>query len=142
VRGGAAPDGGSGPTSILRGLSSLAHKESHRLLVLESGLRALGLSARAAESSLAIGPPTSGRLAQGRIELDPQGDHRMAFAFALLGLARGEVEVLGADCVEKTWPAFWSELDRLSVPPGVGSAECLQRARNRAAIEPPRLDPS
>jgi 5-enolpyruvylshikimate-3-phosphate synthase len=37
----------------------------------------------------------------------------MAFAFALLGLARPGVRVKDARCVNKSWPGFWSELQRL-----------------------------
>ena len=48
-----------------------------------------------------------------RVVLDPAGDHRMAFAFALLGLLRDEVDVANSDCVAKSWPAFWEDLAQL-----------------------------
>jgi 5-enolpyruvylshikimate-3-phosphate synthase len=37
----------------------------------------------------------------------------MAFAFALLGLLRGGIDVADSQCVAKSWPAFWDDLDRL-----------------------------
>jgi 3-phosphoshikimate 1-carboxyvinyltransferase len=42
----------------------------------------------------------------------------MAFAFALLGLARDGIEVLAPGCVAKSWPAFWRDLARLSAERG------------------------
>jgi 3-phosphoshikimate 1-carboxyvinyltransferase len=45
--------------------------------------------------------------------LDPGGDHRMAFAFALLGLAVEGVRVSAPGCVAKSWPGFWSDLETL-----------------------------
>ena len=60
---------------------------------------------------LRIGPRRSGDVRE--VVLDPRGDHRMAFAFALLGLARPGVRVKDACCVDKSWPNFWSELQRL-----------------------------
>jgi len=46
------------------------------------------------------------------VRLDPAGDHRMAFAFALLGLLREGVDVSDPGCVAKSWPSFWDDLER------------------------------
>ncbi len=98
-----------GARSRLVGLGTLQGKESARITVLAEGLTALGLSVSASDSSLDIAPgnPTSGVLV-----LDPRGDHRMAFAFALFGLLLDGVDVLGAGCVSKSWPDFWSDMER------------------------------
>ena len=40
-------------------------------------------------------------------------DHRMAMAFALLGLRGGPVTITDPDCVGKTFPGFWDMLDTL-----------------------------
>lgn len=95
-----------GARSRLSGLASLRGKESARVTVLSEGLAALGLSVIADEASLEIAPgrPTSHALA-----LDPRDDHRMAFAFALLGLIREDVDVLSPGCVAKSWPSFWTD---------------------------------
>ena len=37
----------------------------------------------------------------------------MAFAFGLLGLVRAGIDVVGADCVAKSWPGFWNDLRQL-----------------------------
>jgi len=98
-----------GEGSLLRGLETLPGKESSRIEVLAAGLTALGLEARASADSLSIAPGTP---TAGTVELDPCGDHRMAFAFGLLSLVREGVRVTGSECVAKSWPAFWDELER------------------------------
>ena len=40
-------------------------------------------------------------------------DHRMAMAFALVGLGGGDVSVADPGCVAKTFPGYWDLLDRL-----------------------------
>lgn len=96
-------------TSLLRGLETLDGKESPRLTVLAEALEAVGCTAVKSADSLRIAP---GRRTTGRLELDPRGDHRMAFAFALLGLEREDLHVLNPGCVAKSWPSFWTDLAR------------------------------
>jgi 3-phosphoshikimate 1-carboxyvinyltransferase len=93
----------------LSGLGTLPGKESSRLAVLARGLGALGLRVDATEETLRIEAGASA--AVGPVVLDPAGDHRMAFAFALLGLVRADVRVSNPGCVAKSWPTFWSDLE-------------------------------
>jgi len=65
----------------------------------------------ASSDRLRVGPPRGAPSAATRV--DPAGDHRMAFAFALLGLVREGVFVANPACVAKSWPAFWSDLGDL-----------------------------
>lgn len=97
-------------TSHLRGLGTLPGKESSRIEVLAGALQALGLQVRATATDLTIAP---GRPTQAPLTLDPRGDHRMAFAFGLLGLVREGLAVRDAGCVAKSWPAFWEDLQQL-----------------------------
>jgi 3-phosphoshikimate 1-carboxyvinyltransferase len=105
----------SGPgarhASRLTGLETLPGKESSRIEVLASGLAALGLRVEADAASLSIAPGAARPPAS--LELDPHGDHRMAFAFALLGLAHSGVLVRDPTCVRKSWPRFWTDLAAL-----------------------------
>lgn len=102
----------TGGESVLRGLETLPGKESSRIAVLAEGLRRAGWRARESERELWIGAPDFERLTA-PIELDPHGDHRMVFAFALLGLLRPGVRVLDSSCVAKSWPGFWRDLGAL-----------------------------
>ncbi len=96
--------------SVLTGLDTLPGKESSRIEVLADGLTRAGLAARAGSNRLTIAP--SGR-ARPDLLLDPRGDHRMAFAFALLALLIPGIRVRNPICVAKSWPNFWRELERL-----------------------------
>jgi 3-phosphoshikimate 1-carboxyvinyltransferase len=40
-------------------------------------------------------------------------DHRMAMAFALLGLTVDGIEIADPECVAKTYPGFFDDLERL-----------------------------
>lgn len=101
----------SGETSELRGLGTLPGKESDRLTVLADGLRAAGWPVELGPDWMRIPAPT-GAQADGLI-LHPMGDHRMAFAFALLGLLRPGLLVQDPGCVAKSWPRFWEDLEAL-----------------------------
>ena len=104
-----------GHESRLRGLHTLPGKESDRIRLMARGLRELGLASEAGADSLLVGPPRPGSEDefQPPITLDPQGDHRMAFAFALFGLIREGVYVADSGCVAKSWPSFWKDLKKL-----------------------------
>jgi 3-phosphoshikimate 1-carboxyvinyltransferase len=47
--------------------------------------------------------------------IDSQNDHRIAMAFSLLGIAAGGITIEGAECVTKTYPAYWKTLQDLGV---------------------------
>lgn len=101
----------SGP-SRLSGLHSLRYKESDRLEALSSELGKIGADTRIEDDSLAILP---GALRPAVI--DPHGDHRIAMSFAVAGLRIGGIEVTNPSVVNKTWPGFWANLDRLATNP-------------------------
>jgi 3-phosphoshikimate 1-carboxyvinyltransferase len=98
---------GAPSPSRLTGLESLCIKESDRLAVLASGLRALGLTVETDGGCLSISP--GGDPPTGPLCLDPAGDHRMAFSFALLGLLHPHLDVSDPTCVSKSWPNFWEQ---------------------------------
>jgi 3-phosphoshikimate 1-carboxyvinyltransferase len=97
--------------SELTGLETLPGKESSRIDVLAEGLRSCGWSVRAGSDRLRVDAPAP--CPGGPHRLDPRGDHRMAFAFALLGLLRPGVRVARPGCVAKSWPRFWDDLGDL-----------------------------
>ena len=92
------------------GLETLPGKESSRIEVLAGALKALGLQVRATAHDLTIAP---GQPTPEPLRLDPAGDHRMAFAFGLLGLVREGLAVQDSGCVCKSWPGFWEDLQRV-----------------------------
>lgn len=90
-----------GETGI-SGAQELRHKESDRIAVMAAGLRALG--ARVIES------PDGARIRGGALqagEIDSKGDHRVAMAFAVAGIAaRGPLRILDTANVATSFPGF------------------------------------
>ena len=90
-----------GETAI-EGLAELRHKESDRLAGITAGLDACGIEAEAKNDALQIigGKPRGGTVRT-------HGDHRLAMAFATLGLASGEgVTVDDAEMIATSFPGF------------------------------------
>jgi 3-phosphoshikimate 1-carboxyvinyltransferase len=88
-------------------------KESDRVEAMTTGLRSVGITVASDADRVVIegGRPKAA-------VVDPRGDHRIAMAFGLLGLACERIVVEDAECVEKSYPSFWSDL--VSLGAGVG----------------------
>ena len=94
----------------LRGVAHTRGKESDRVAVLAAGLEALGGRVRIeSDDCLVIHGAT---LSGGRVEV--RGDHRVAFAFGVLGLRTPGVLLAGAQAVAKSQPGFLRDLDSLA----------------------------
>jgi 3-phosphoshikimate 1-carboxyvinyltransferase len=86
----------------LTGAAELRVKESDRIAAVAAGLRALGIEVEEREDGMRV---RGGRLAAGVV--DSLGDHRIAMAFAIAGLAAtGPVEVLDCANVDTSFPGF------------------------------------
>jgi 3-phosphoshikimate 1-carboxyvinyltransferase len=69
----------------------------------------LGASVTATDNTLTITPSK-----YIGCKIDAAGDHRIAMSAAIAAtIADGPVTILGAECVAKSYPAFWSEYRRL-----------------------------
>ena len=97
----------TGETAI-QGAGELRVKESDRIAALEQ-LRLLGVDMATSADGLVIRGSGGRRLAGARVE--SHGDHRIAMAFAVAGLAaEGGVEVAGAECADVSFPGFFAAL--------------------------------
>jgi len=97
--------------SELRGLAHLRHKESDRLTVVAGNLGRLGCRVEVCGDCLRVTPPPRSRRTGAVIET--ASDHRIAMAFAVAGLAIDGITIDDPDCVAKSNPSFWSQLDLL-----------------------------
>lgn len=95
--------------SLLEGLHTLRVKESDRLSALATELARCDCPAEVRGEGLRVAPQR-GRGPSNPVTVDTYRDHRMAMAFAVLGLARGGIAVRDPGCVAKSYPAFWSDL--------------------------------
>ena len=98
----------SEPVEIIN-VANLRVKESDRLATVTSELRKLGVSVEERPDSLRIGPGWSTDPAT----IETHNDHRIAMAFAIAGLARGNVTIANEQVVSKSYPRFWKTLDEV-----------------------------
>ena len=94
--------------STLTGIRRLRIKESNRVQAMSNGLRQMGIETKESENALII---HGGRLR--KAILNPYGDHRIAMAFAALALCTDEATIHDGECVAKSYPSFWSDLESL-----------------------------
>lgn len=91
--------------SQFTGIARARIKESNRVSALREGLERMGVKVGEERDKLTV----TGSMPKGSI-IDSKGDHRIAMAFSILGLAVGETIIDGAECVAKTFPEFWDIL--------------------------------
>ena len=97
----------------IRDAAELRVKESDRIAALAENLKRMGATVEERPDGLHVAGRNSGRLHGAEIE--PHGDHRIAMAFAIAGLAaEGDTIIRDADCAGVSYPNFYSELRRLS----------------------------
>lgn len=97
-------------TTIIKDAAELKVKESNRIDVMVKNLSAMGAHITATEDGMILegGYPLHGAL------IDSCLDHRIAMSFAVAGLhADGETRILGAECVNISYPGFYRDLERL-----------------------------
>jgi 3-phosphoshikimate 1-carboxyvinyltransferase len=104
--------------SRFTGLGTLRVKESDRIAAVAAGLRALGGVVEEGEDWARVHPIP--RLRErgtteppSRTAIDTVNDHRIAMAFAVLGLRCPGIAIANPGCVAKSWPGFWGAIDLL-----------------------------
>jgi len=99
----------AGTTRIVKA-GRLRKKESDRLSTLSQELRKFGAEVSEDAGTLTV---TSPRTLVGA-KVESHGDHRIAMACSVLGLAsQGVTEIRGAECVAKSYPKFFDDLRSL-----------------------------
>jgi 3-phosphoshikimate 1-carboxyvinyltransferase len=96
-------------TSVIHGAGRLSHKESDRAQALQQEFDKLGVVVETSGDTMKVHGGTV-RTAT----VDSHNDHRIAMACAVAALAaRGEVRIGGSECVAKSYPGFFSDLEGL-----------------------------
>lgn len=94
----------------IRDARELRVKESDRIQSITTNLRAMGAHVEEQEDGLTI---PGGQQLHGA-EIDSQGDHRIAMAFAIAALrAEGETLIRGAEAAVISFPSFYETLESL-----------------------------
>ena len=96
----------------ISGLSSLHHKECDRLECPAGEMLKMGIDVTTTSDSIRIQPTSIEDL--NTHLLTTYHDHRMAMAFSLLGSKTGKVTVDDKFVVNKTYPNYWLDYERLT----------------------------
>jgi len=94
--------------TIISNVAHLRIKESDRLAALVAELNRAGIEAKEMPDGLVI---QGGKMRPAKIET--YNDHRMAMSFAVAGLIVPGIEISDKKCVNKSFPKFWEELEKI-----------------------------
>jgi len=96
-----------GPTRVT-GIGFIRRKETDRVGAVVAELKRLGVRAEEEDDGFVVYPgvPQPG-------DVETYDDHRMAMSFAVTGLAAPGIRIRNPACVSKTFPEFFTVLDRL-----------------------------
>ena len=98
--------------TTLYGTSRLTHKESNRAKTIAEEFQKIGIAVDISKENVM-------RIQGGRIhatEVESHNDHRIAMALAVAGLmSDGEMRIHGAECVAKSYPDFFEQLESIRV---------------------------
>jgi 3-phosphoshikimate 1-carboxyvinyltransferase len=94
--------------SRIKGIGRLATKESNRALSLQTEFGKLGIEIRLEDDNMFI----HGKSTINGGVVDSHNDHRIAMCLAIAGLyTQTPLQIQGAEAVEKSYPAFWNDLE-------------------------------
>ncbi|MCL2449384.1 MAG: 3-phosphoshikimate 1-carboxyvinyltransferase, partial [Polyangiaceae bacterium] len=96
-----------GPTRVT-GIGFIRRKETDRVGAVVRELQRLGVRAEEEADGFVVHPgtPKAG-------DVETYDDHRMAMSFAICGLVASGIRIRNPACVSKTFPAFFTVLERL-----------------------------
>ena len=96
-------------TSVISGVSRLAHKESNRGLTLQEEFGKMGINIDLVGDRMLV----RGGVVRGA-QVHSRHDHRIAMACAVAALrADGEVTIEDAQAIDKSYPDFYRDLQKL-----------------------------
>ncbi len=97
-------------TSVIEGVTRLAHKESNRALTLQEEFGKIGLVVKLQDDLMII---EGGRKLKGA-QVHSHHDHRIAMALAVAALqADGDSIIDNAEAIDKSYPSFYEHLKQL-----------------------------
>lgn len=97
-------------TTVIKDAQELKVKESNRIDVMVRNLSAMGADITATDDGMIIngGKPLHGAV------INSDFDHRIAMAFSIAALnAESETKILGTDCINISYPDFFTDLNNL-----------------------------
>lgn len=100
---------GASQGAVFTNIARLRLKESDRVETVAAMLRNLGATVETTTDTIRVFPAKFQSCT-----IDAAGDHRIAMAAAIAAtVSSGPITILGAQCVSKSYPAFWQEYSKL-----------------------------
>lgn len=97
--------------TVIKDAQELKVKESNRIDVMASNLQAMGAEVEPTEDGMII---YGNKILKGT-EIDSKLDHRIAMSFAIAGLqSEGPTTIKGGNCVNISYPNFYTDLEKLT----------------------------
>ncbi len=99
-------------TTVIKDAEELKVKESNRIDIMVSNLKAMGADIEATDDGMIIngGKPLHGAV------VDSVKDHRVAMSMTVAGMnADGDTDLIDAHCVKISYPRFYEDMQRLTV---------------------------
>mgnify|MGYP002820253799 CR=1 FL=1 len=97
----------------LTGLRTLRVKECDRVDALATELARTGAEVVIKGDDLVISPQSDLTETATPSQIETYDDHRMAMAFAILGMRQGGISIEDPSCVSKSYPGFWDDLSKV-----------------------------
>jgi 3-phosphoshikimate 1-carboxyvinyltransferase len=97
----------TGPTTI-RNVGLIKYHESNRLRAISNELNRMGIDCRETEDGLLIRPGIPKP-----VTVETYEDHRMAMAFALVGLRTPGIRIANPGCTAKTFEGYFDRLTEI-----------------------------
>jgi 3-phosphoshikimate 1-carboxyvinyltransferase len=110
---------GLGLECSLTGLHTLKIKETDRLVALKTELEKFGAELEITDESLYL---KSSKSIKSDVSVETYNDHRMAMAFAPLGL-KTTLQINDSEVVSKSYPQFWEDLKSIGFQLEVSKAK-------------------
>ena len=97
--------------TVIRDAAELRVKESDRISSVAGNLRRLGIPAEERPDGMVI---EGGRPIAGGVDIESYGDHRIPMSMSILAFhASLPVRMMNVSCVNKSYPQFWADLEKV-----------------------------
>jgi len=94
----------------LKNIGSWKVKETDRILAIEKELKKLGVNVKSTENSMTIFPQKN---LKDNVGIETYNDHRIAMCFSLFCLKNLNIVIQNPNCVNKTYPDFFKDLESI-----------------------------
>lgn len=98
----------------ITGLGTLKNKECNRLKAMHDEFKKIGIKTKISKEYDGITIYGNSKYGlKNQVEIEIYNDHRIAMCFAILGAKTGNIKINNANVVNKSFPNFWKEFEKI-----------------------------